>query len=426
MLINLLKSKLNSTEMDLDFSNIYVCDSDLVQKQKQRYLNAVSIFESLYDNQDISIFSTSGRTEVGGNHTDHQNGKVLAASVNMDTIAVVGENKNMICIKSDDYLIDSIDIDDTDIQTKEFNTSTALIRGTVARFKQLGYKVGGFNAFMTSDVLKGSGISSSAAFEVMIGTILNHLYNDGKIDPIVIAQVAQYTENVYFNKPCGLMDQMACSVGGFVSINFYDPNNPIVEKVSFDFKDSGYQLCLVDTGGDHTNLSDEYGLMVREMKTVASYFNKDVLSQVSEKEFYNNLANLKELNNDRAILRAMHFFSENVRVEQEVDALKQNNIDAFKKLVIESGYSSYMYLQNAFCITDIKHQGISLALAFSEKLLKNHSAYRVHGGGLAGTIQAFVAKEYVAAYKDEMEKVFGVGKCHILAIRPMGSIKVIG
>ncbi|MEG0115122.1 MAG: galactokinase, partial [Hydrogenoanaerobacterium sp.] len=302
--------------------------------------------------------------------------------------------------------------------------AASLIRGTAARFLQKGYKLGGFDAYTTSDVLRGSGLSSSAAFEVLVGTMLNHSYNDGKISAVEIAQIGQYAENFYFGKPSGLMDQTASSVGGFVAIDFKDPENPIVEKVDYDFAKSGYTLCIVDTGGNHADLTCEYAAIPEEMKNVAAFFGKSVLRDVDTQAFYDKLPELRHETGDRAVLRAIHFFAENEKAKKEADALKAGDFNKFKKIVIASGESSFNCLQNVFTTQNVDEQGLSLALALTKKMLSARGAWRVHGGGFAGTIQAFVPNDMLADYKYYIEKVFGYGNCHVLSIRPVGGIKV--
>ena len=405
--------------------DIYV-DPQQLDYQRQRYVQALDQFEALYGDQDVTIFSAPGRSEVGGNHTDHQHGEVLAASINLDCIAIVAcDEQNVIKVVSDDFDIDPIDLKDLEIKDEEEGTSEALIRGVAARLKALGYKVGGFKAYMTSDVLVGAGLSSSAAFEVTIGTILSGLYNDMEISPVLIAQMGQYAENVYFKKPSGLMDQMASSVGAIIHIDFNDIEHPAIEKIDVDFSQFKHSLCIVDTKGSHANLTDDYAAIPQEMKAVAAYFGKEYLNEVSEEEFYTHLNTIREQTNDRAILRAMHWFEENKRVQQEVEALKNNQFDRFKETVEASGNSSYKFLQNIYSNHDIEHQSVSLALALSERILNHKGVCRVHGGGFAGTIQAFVPDEIVATYKEEMERYFGKGSCHILKIRKYGGIKVI-
>ena len=402
--------------------DLYV-DEQLIEHQINRYVHAIEKFIELYGNQEISVFSVPGRSEVSGNHTDHQNGEVLAASINLDMIAVVSKHDS-IKVLSDDYDIQTIELNDLAMKESELETSEGLIRGTVARLKEKGYNVGGFVGFITSDVLQGSGLSSSAAFEVMIGTIISGLYNNMEIDPVVIAQAGQYAENVYFGKPSGLMDQCACSVGSLIHIDFKD--DPIVEKIEVDFSAYKHSLCIVDVHASHADLTADYAAVPTEMKAIANYFGKQVLREVNENEFYEKLADVrKTVNNDRAILRAIHLFEENKRVNKVVNALKNNNFNEFKQGITESGNSSYKYLQNIYSNHDETNQAVSLALALSELTLKEHGVCRVHGGGFAGTIQAFVEDDYVETYKTELEKVFGKGSCHVLKIRKYGGVQLI-
>ena len=384
-----------------DILKVVYIDENRIEKQPQRYVEAIEKFISLYGDQEIEIYSTPGRSEVSGNHTDHQNGEVLAAAINLDIIAVVSKNEN------------------------EVGTSEGLMRGVLARFKELGYKIGGFNGYMTSDVLQGSGLSSSAAFEVMIGTILSGLYNEMKVDPVVIGQVGQYSENVYFGKPCGLMDQSACSVGSLIHIDFKDNSKPVVEKVDVEFSSFKHSLCIVDVHASHADLTDDYAAVPYEMKKVAQFFGKEVLREVDEKDFYNQLVEVRKEVGDRAILRAIHLFNENKRVEKAVSSLKNNDFDTFRQVIKNSGDSSYKYLQNVYSNKYPDNQAVSLALALSEGILENHGVCRVHGGGFAGTIQAFVEDEYVDHYKEEIEKYFGEGSCHVLKVRKFGGMKVL-
>ncbi|MEG1953098.1 MAG: galactokinase family protein [Hydrogenoanaerobacterium sp.] len=418
--------KLKTIGAEKLFSYIYAADEAVAKKQAERYKKAVDEFVKLYGNaREVELFSAPGRTEVGGNHTDHQHGRVLAGSVNLDVIAVCSKNdEGVIRIKSEGYRMDEINLDDLSVQQKEINKAASLIRGTAARFLQKGYKLGGFDAYTTSDVLRGSGLSSSAAFEVLVGTMLNHSYNDGKISAVEIAQIGQYAENFYFGKPSGLMDQTASAVGGFVAIDFKDPENPIVEKVDYDFAKSGYTLCIVDTGGNHADLTCEYAAIPEEMKNVAAFFGKSVLRDVDTQAFYDKLPELRHETGDRAVLRAIHFFAENEKAKKEADALKAGDFNKFKKIVIASGESSFNCLQNVFTTQNVDEQGLSLALALTKKMLSARGAWRVHGGGFAGTIQAFVPNDMLADYKYYIEKVFGYGNCHVLSIRPVGGIKV--
>ena len=320
--------------------------------------------------------------------------------------------------------MDEIDLSVLTPQESENEHASALIRGVAARFKELGYAIGGFDAYTTSNVLKGSGLSSSAAFEVMICTLLNGLYNDGKMDAVEAAIVSQYAENVFFNKPCGLMDQVACSVSGFVGIDFNDTANPVIEKVDFDFAKVNHSLCIVDTGGSHSDLTNEYAAVPQEMKAVASFFGKEYLRQVDETEFYKNIPALREKVNDRAILRAIHFFADNKRAVTLKDLLKEGDFDGFLKTVKESGRSSLAYLQNVYAASAPQEQGLTLALAITERILGDRGGYRVHGGGFAGTIQAYVPNDMLDTYKSEMEKVFGENHCYVLSVRPVGGVEV--
>lgn len=419
-----LVEELNNKKYDELLNDIYV-DTNLLDYQRERYVKAINKYVSLYGDTDVEIYSAPGRSEVGGNHTDHQHGCVLAAAVNLDAIAVVGRVDNKIKVLSDDFDIAPINLEDLEIKKAGEGTSEALIRGVCARLKELGYNVGGFNAFITSDVLMGAGLSSSAAFETIIGTIISGLYNDMTIDPVVIAQVGQYAENVYFGKPCGLMDQCASSVGSLINIDFNDVAKPIVNKVDVNFSKFGHSLCIVDTKGSHADLTDEYAAIPMEMKKVANYFGKEFLREVDEEDFFNDIAGARKACQDRAVLRAIHLFEENKRVDQEVKALNNSDFETFKKVVKESGDSSYKFLQNVYANCDVQNQSVSIGLAMSEKIIGRNGVCRVHGGGFAGTIQAFVKDEFVTAYKTEIERVFGKGSCHVLKVRKYGGKKVI-
>ena len=401
-------------------------DSSLVDYQKDRYANALDKFIELYGDENISIYSAAGRSEISGNHTDHQHGCVLAGSINLDAIGVVARQDDVINVVSDSFNIKPIYLNDLDKKDEEEGTSEGLIRGVVSKLKELGYNIGGFKAFITSDVLVGAGLSSSAAFETIIGTIIDGLYNDMSIDMVTIAKVGQYAENVYFGKPCGLMDQCACAVGGLISIDFKDTEHPVVKHVDVDFSKYDHSLCIVDTKGSHADLTDAYGAIPTEMKDVAHYFGKEFLREVDEKEFFDHLADVRAaVKNDREILRAIHFFKENARVPQIVEALNNDDFDLFKKLIKESGNSSYKFLQNVYADFDYKNQAVSAALALSEIVLGDHGVARVHGGGFAGTIQAFVENDFVVEYKSQIEKLFGEGSCHVLKVRKLGGCKVM-
>ena len=423
----MLKSKISSGAYDAELKRVYVTDS-AVAEQKERYVSLASMFEEEYGKNDaLSFYSAPGRTEVCGNHTDHNNGKVLAAAVNLDAVAVCAKTEgNITRVKSVGYDMDTVDITDMDVHSDAYGTSRELIRGMYAGFIERGYKVGAFDAYTTSSVLSGSGLSSSAAFEVLIGTILNYMFNDGKISPVEIAQIAQFSENKYFGKPCGLMDQMASSVGGFVEIDFKDTKEPVITKLDFDFASCGHSLCIVNTGGSHADLTPEYGAVRSEMESAAAVFGKKVLREVCPSEFNSKIAEVREKAGDRAVLRAMHFFADNARVDFEAEALQNGDFESFKKGVIESGRSSYMYNQNVYPSSAPQDQPLSIGLCIAERLLSGKGAWRVHGGGFAGTMQAFVPDELLDEYITEMKKVFGEKSCYVLSIRPCGGVEVIG
>ena len=413
-------------EMDEKLKAVYVTDS-AVEAQKPRYIRLINEFVKLFgEDRDVIITSAPGRTEVCGNHTDHNNGKVLAASVNLDAVAVASKNdEDVVRVKSDGHAMNVVDTSELLPDEAEFGHSTAMVRGVVAKIAGLGYKIGGFDCVTTSDVIGGSGLSSSAAFEVLLGTTLSYLYNDGVINSVEIAKTAQYSENVFFGKPCGLLDQMASSVGTFVTIDFESTENPKIKKVDFDFSKSGHALCIVDTGGSHSDLTDDYATVRGEMESVAQAMGKDVLREIDFEDFKKAVPSLMGRVSDRALLRAFHFYRENARVEKAIAALESNNFDDFKKVINESGRSSYMYNQNVYTPKNPAEQKISLALCISEGILGVDGAYRVHGGGFAGTIQAFVPAELLEEYKNSIETVFGKGSCHVLIIRPVGGTRVM-
>lgn len=394
--------------------------------QIKRYVETVERFVSFYGDGEVSIFSAPGRTEMGGNHTDHQHGEVLAASINLDAVAIVKKTADSVVrVRSDEYPEVVISLDNLSACADEKGTTLSLVKGVFAGFTNHSLKIGGFDAYITSDVLIGSGLSSSAAFEVLIGTILSGLYNDMNVSPVLIARIGQYAENVYFGKPCGLMDQMACSVGGLVHIDFADPKEPLVEKVDFSLEEYGYSLCITDTKGSHADLTHEYATVPMEMKAVAEYFGKEVLREVSAEDILANISYIREKSGDRSVLRALHFVNENKRVGKEVVALRADDIVGFFKTVKESGDSSYKYLQNVYSNSDVEHQNVSLALAVSEMFLGEEGVCRVHGGGFAGTIQAFVKSNMVDGYCRCMDTVFGEGACTAMQIRKFGGIKVV-
>ncbi|MBQ6392265.1 MAG: galactokinase [Eubacterium sp.] len=406
--------------------DIYVDESKLVY-QTDRYIKAIEKYESLYGEDQVAIYSAPGRSEVGGNHTDHQHGEILAASINLDAIAITKKrDDSLVRVVSDNYDEIVIDTNDISLKEEEKESTTALIKGVLAGAAQRGYRIGGFQAYITSDVLIGAGLSSSAAFETIIGTIISYLYNDGKLDSVTNAVIGQYAENVYFGKPCGLMDQMACSVGSLVHVDFANPTDPSVEKVEFDMNKYGYSLCITDTKGSHADLTADYAAIPQEMKSVAAYFGKEVLCGIGLDQILANVQALRDQCGDRAVLRAIHFIRENERVQKEVEALKNEEIGTFLDTVKASGDSSFKFLQNVYTNNDVHHQNVSLALAVSEAVLEGGAGVcRVHGGGFAGTIQAFVKNDKVAAYREAMDQLFGKGACHVLKIRKYGGMKVI-
>ena len=382
-------------------------------------------FSAAFGGAPERYFSAPGRTEIGGNHTDHQRGRVLAAAVNLHTCAAVRLNgTSTIRILSKGYPVSVVDVTQLTPVESEINSTPALIRGVAARFTQLGCKVEGFDAYCESSVLPGSGLSSSAAYEVLIGTIINHLFFEGKVSQPEIAMIGQYAENVFFGKPCGLMDQMASAVGNLVTIDFFDKENPVVEPVDFDFASCGHALCIIDSGADHADLTDEYAAIPGEIKAVAAYFGKEVLSQIDEKDFYAAIPALRKECGDRAVMRSIHFYQENARVPQQVAALKAGDFDKFLSLVKQSGYSSYMYLQNVIPAGYKAHQDVAVALGLCEHYLEGKGAYRVHGGGFAGTVQAFVPFEILDRFQTGIDAVLGQGACHVLSIRPQGGVEM--
>lgn len=398
---------------------------DKLAFQRERYEKAAAEFEKLFGEKPTHFFSAPGRTEIGGNHTDHNLGRVFAAGVSLDVIAAVkATDDGIITVNSEGFPVDKIDSADTEVKEEEKNSSASLIRGMAGGFLKNGHKIGGFNAYTTSNVLKGSGLSSSAAFEVLIGTILNGLYNEQAISAVEVAQLSQYAENVYFGKPSGLMDQMASSVGGFITIDFKDEKEPVIKKVDYDFSKSGYALCIVDTKGNHADLTPEYAAIPQEMKSVAQFFGKSVLREVDKQELLDNISAVREKCSDRAVLRALHYFDDNERVLAQAEALERGDIEGFFKLINESGDSSFRYLQNIYASSAPAEQGLSLALYIAKSVLGDKGACRVHGGGFAGTIQAFVPNDMLDKFSAEIEKVFGEGSCYVLSIRPVGGVMV--
>ena len=417
------------TEGTLDNKLTALYGEKNLERQKARYLDAIGQFASIYgDREQIGIYSVSGRSELSGNHTDHNHGCVIAASIDLDIVAVAAATDDgIIRVKSEGFGEDIVTIDSyTEPVSAKFGTSESIIAGMCQGFRKNGHKVGGFCAYTTSSVLKGSGLSSSAAFEDMIGNILNHIYNDGTVDNVEIAMLAQYAENQFFGKPCGLMDQVACASGGIVAIDFADTTAPKIERMSFDITAAGYNLCIVNTGGNHADLTDDYASVPAEMKKVAAYFGKSFLRELTLDDILTNAAALRETCGDRALLRAIHFFNENVRVAAQKSALADGDLDRFFEGVKASGRSSFCYLQNVYTTKNVHEQGLSLALAVAEHFLADKkAAWRVHGGGFAGTIQAFVPANEAEAFRTHMDRVFGEGACIVLRIRAEGAIRIL-
>ncbi|MBO7452844.1 MAG: galactokinase [Clostridiales bacterium] len=410
----------------IDFKDIYNSD-EAAALQISRYEKAIRSFLDIFggSEEDLRIFSAPGRTEIGGNHTDHQRGEVLAASVNKDAIAIVRKtDSDKVNVKAEGFDQVNIVTNDLIARDSEKNTTSSLVRGVLASLSTGGYVIGGFDAYITSDVLIGAGLSSSAAFETLIGTIVSGLYNDSQIAPVTIAMAGQEAENKFFGKPCGLMDQMASSVGSLVYIDFKYPEAPIVRKVDYDLDKSGYVLCITDTKGSHADLTPEYAAVPKEMTDIAVLLGHDKLRDASFDEIIDNIDMLREKAGDRAVLRAIHFEEETRRAASEAEALERGNFEEFISLVKKSGDSSYKYLQNVYTNSDVKTQNMSLALCVSDIILGKDEAARVHGGGFAGTIQAFVRKENADNYRKYMNRLFGEGSCEILSIRKYGGIEI--
>ena len=395
----------------------------LLQPQEKAQLDAG--FSAAFGGMPERYFSAPGRTEIGGNHTDHQRGRVLAGAVNLDTRAAVRCNgTNTIRILSQGYPMSVVDLDVLTPVATEVNSTPSLIRGVTARFVELGCPVQGFDAYCESTVLPGSGLSSSAAFEVLVGTIINCLFFDGRVSQPEIAMIGQYAENVFFGKPCGLMDQTASAVGGMVTIDFAVKDKPDIQPVAFDFAACGHALCIIDSGADHADLTDEYAAVTLEFKALCAHFGKEVLTEVPESDFYAAIPALREKCGDRAVMRGIHEYAENKRVIGQVQALRSGDFDAFLALIKESGYSSYMYLQNVIPAGYIQHQDMAVALGLCEHYLQGRGAYRVHGGGFAGTVQAFVPLDLLDTFRAGIDGALGQGACHVLSIRPQGGVEM--
>lgn len=421
-----VRESLEQGSLDQRIKKIYV-DEQRVPYNRERYIRAIDRFTELFPSEkEIEIYSAPGRSEVCGNHTDHQNGMVLATSINLDAIAIVAKaEESVIRLVSGDFPMEEVDVADLSMKEEEQSTTTALIRGVAAGMKERGHKVGGFTAYITSDVLMGAGMSSSAAFESLIGTILSGLYNDMKVSSIEIAQIGQYAENIYFGKPCGLMDQMACSVGGMIFIDFKEKEHPEVRQVHTDFEKAGLSLCIVDTKGSHADLTPDYAAVPAEMNQVAQALGREHLREVPRETFFKELPKLWKETSGRAVLRAIHFYEEEERVLRGVKSLEESDYPGFLSVIKASGDSSAKYLQNIYSPKDVDSQNVTVALAVSESVLGENGVCRVHGGGFAGTIQAFVKNEAVAAYKEQIEAIYGDDSCHVLKVRLQGGIRVL-
>ena len=425
MNIQSVLSNLNKGVYKEAFLRLYGSSEKAQEYQTKRYTKAVESFSEIFPTRnDINLYSAPGRTEIGGNHTDHQQGSVLAGAVNLDAIAIVSfHNDGCIRLKSEGFEQITIDLSDTGVHQGELGTS-AIVRGIAARFKEKGFEIGGFDAYCTSDVICGGGISSSAAFEMLICTVIDEHYNKEKSSALEMAKIGWFAETTYFGKKCGLLDQTVSAFGGLVGIDFSDVANPIIEKIDYDFSQSGYTLCITDTKSSHEDLTDDYVAIREEMEAIAAFFGKKVLSQVDEAKFYESISELRQKTTDRAVMRAAHFFDETRRAKEEAESLKNGDFDTFLKLVNESGDSSSALLQNLYSTKHPTRQDLPLAIMVSKRILGGKGAVRVHGGGFAGTIQAFVPNELVKTYSKEMEKIFGIDTCLKLTIRPVGGVEI--
>ena len=404
---------------------LYGSDKEIVEKQTKRYADLLLRHTALFgERSDVQLISAPGRTEIGGNHTDHNNGRVLAASVNLDALCAASSRDDLkVCFHSEGYDPIEMDLTDLSVHPEETGTTKGLIRGVAYGMKQAGYRIGGFDAAVTSTVAGGSGLSSSAALEVMLTGVLDSLYNEFKMPYVLRAQISKQAENIYFGKPSGLLDQMASAAGGLVTVDFRDTDRPEVEAISYDFAKKGYSLVVVATGGSHANLTDHYAAIPAEMKSVAQCFGQPVLRGLTVEQMTEKIGELRSKVSDRALLRAFHFIQEDERVPEQVAALKEDRIRDFLKLIIDSGRSSYMYLQNIYA--DPADQSLSLALCLAENMLQGRGAWRIHGGGFAGTTLNFVPQDLTEKFVNVMEQAFGEGACSVLNIRPVGAARVV-
>lgn len=418
-----LKMRLRQGGLDEKLRGLYGAAG--LEAAGRRCAGVLEGFAETFGKEAESLFSAPGRTELGGNHTDHQHGRVLAAAVDLDILAAAAVNDTrLIRVQSEGYPLIEVSLDRLEPVPGEENTTAALIRGVAARMSELGCPVGGVEAYMVSDVPGGSGLSSSAAFEVLMGTMLSGLFWGGRASAVEIAQIGQYAENVFFGKPCGLMDQTASAVGGVVAIDFADPAAPVVEQITLDLTANGYALCIIDSGADHADLTDEYAAVTRELKAVCRCFGKEVLREVPEEDFLTSLPQVRHAAGDRGALRAFHIYAENRRAAEEARTLREGDFEGFLRLVRQSGRSSAMYLQNIVPTGAAEHQEMMVTLALAERLLEGRGAVRVHGGGFAGTAQAFVPLEILEKFKAGIESALGPGSCHVVTVRPVGGVRL--
>ena len=425
--VNEIRKKLTEQESAEKLEWLYCCDANTARKHAQRCLRALNGLAGTFgEHERAALFSAPGRTEIGGNHTDHQHGCVLAGSVNYDMIAAAAPNPyKEIRLQSEGYAPCTVSLDDLEKKTAEEGTSISILRGVCREFEKRGAALSGLDLYVISDVPGGSGISSSAAFETLLGTVFNELFmKNGKADAVEIAKIGQRVENEYFGKPCGLMDQMASSVGGVVGIDFKDPENPVVKKIGFDLKKAGLALCILNSGADHADLTEEYAAVPDECRTVANACGCEYLRDVPESVFREKLPQLRKSCSDRAVLRAIHFYHENERVMREMEALEKQDYQQFLNLINESGHSSWEYLQNITPTGAVLHQDVAVTIALAKEALHGNGAVRVHGGGFAGTVQAFVPEKMKEVFIAQMERVLGKGSCFLMAVRPAGGIRL--
>lgn len=426
MQLEVLTTELSSGGLDPQLVKIYGAHPGDVSSARTRFAAVIEDYTSRFGQGDVSLFTAPGRTEMGGNHTDHQHGRVLAGAVTMDMVACASPNDSRwIRIASQGYPEVAVNLDDLERKPREEGTSAALVRGVAAALYERGHQLTGFSASVSSTVPGGAGLSSSAAYEILVGVILNHFSCGDAVSPVELAQIGQFAESQYFGKPCGLLDQMACSIGGVISIDFADPSEPIVEAINLDLDEYGHVMCIIESGGDHADLTDEYASVPAEMRAAASFFDKQFLRDVDEAYFWESLSALREQVGDRAVLRAIHFFGDNARVPEQVSALKEHRFDDYLGMVEQSGLSSAVQLQNLYATKTPQQQAVVVAISLAQHVLGGQGAVRVHGGGFAGTIQAYVPLSMQEKFTAAIERVLGKGTCHTVRIRPVGGAVVI-